>query len=66
MYKKNVLISVQGHPEFTEFIMRELLAARKAKGVFDEDTYKSGMDRVENHHDGLAISQAFVRFLLED
>ena len=66
MYEKGRLITVQGHPEFNEEIMRELLESRHAQGVFGDDVYQDGMDRVANHHDGVAVSRAFVKFLLED
>ncbi|KAL9091179.1 MAG: hypothetical protein Q9159_001596 [Coniocarpon cinnabarinum] len=66
MYKKNSLITVQGHPEFNEEIMRELLEARHSQGIFGDDVYKDGMKRVANHHDGVVVASAFLKFLLED
>ena len=66
MYTKNRLITVQGHPEFNGDIETELLDRRHAAGVFDDATYEEGMLRVRKPHDGVAISAAFIRFLLED
>lgn len=65
MYAKGKLITVQGHPEFTDEIVTELLEARHATGVFDDALYKDGMDRVGNKHDGVSVGKAFVRFALE-
>ncbi|KAI9667722.1 MAG: hypothetical protein M1821_000539 [Bathelium mastoideum] len=66
MYKKNKLITVQGHPEFNHEIVTELLNARHDVGVFDDTMYSDGMERVKKHHDGVKVSQAFLRFLLDD
>lgn len=66
MYCKNRLISVQGHPEFNQEIVTELLEARHEQGVFGDELYKDGMERVGNHHDGVVVAAAFLRFLLED
>lgn len=66
MYAKGRLITIQGHPEFNEFIMRELLETRKDQGLWPIEHWKSGMERVANHHDGVAVGAAFLRFLLEE
>ncbi|KAK3323800.1 class I glutamine amidotransferase-like protein [Cercophora scortea] len=60
------VITVQGHPEFTEFIMDELLRARHSTGLFSDDVYQSGMDRNGDHHDGLVVARAFIKFLQQD
>lgn len=65
MYEKKRLITVQGHPEFNGDIVSELLDSRHEKGIFDDGTYKDGMERVKKHHDGVAVAAAFIRFLLE-
>ncbi|PBP17399.1 putative glutamine amidotransferase class-I [Diplocarpon rosae] len=66
MYAAGRFISVQGHPEFTGDIMREILKARHAQGIFDEELYKDGSDRVDRHQDGVVVAQAFLKFLLEE
>ena len=66
MYIKGRLITVQGHPEFNEEIMRGLLESRRSQGIFDDSVYKDGIERVANHHDGVAVPKAFINFLLED
>lgn len=56
-------MTVQGHPEFTEAIVRELLEARRTTGVISDELYRSGMARVGDEHDGLSIARAFLAFL---
>lgn len=56
-------ITVQGHPEFTSEIMPEILGVRHEVGVFNDELYKSGMDRASNGHDGVRIAQAFLKFI---
>ena len=66
MYAENRLMTVQGHPEFNGDIVAELLVNRHDRGIFDDAMYEDGMKRVRNHHDGVAVAAAFIRFLLED
>lgn len=66
MYAKGRLITVQGHPEFTGTIVREVVESRHKMGIFDDSLYKDALARVDNQHDGVAIAQAFLRFLLEN
>lgn len=66
MYIKGRLITVQGHPEFTEEIVRELLVARHASGIFDTETFEDAMGRVNKDHDGVKVAQAFLKFIIED
>lgn len=66
MYAKNRVITVQGHPEFTKDIVEELLIARHDSGVFDDTMFGDGMERVGKPHDGVAVSVAFLRFLLQE
>lgn len=66
MYAKGKLISVQGHPEFTQQIVTEIVGSRHKQGIFDEAAYEDAMARVGKRHDGVAVAQAFLRFLLED
>lgn len=65
MYIPQRLISVQGHPEFTEEIMGEILAGRYKTGLFDKHVYEDGMSRAGKKQDGVEIAAAFLRFMLE-
>ncbi|KAH7395019.1 class I glutamine amidotransferase-like protein [Phaeosphaeria sp. MPI-PUGE-AT-0046c] len=66
MYKKNKLIAVQGHPEFTEPIMIELVKTRNKQGIFEDEQARDALERSGKYHDGVNIAKAFLRFLLED
>lgn len=59
------VITVQGHPEFTEGIVREILESRHDSKIISDELYKSGIDRVANEHDGLTIARAFLKFMRE-
>ena len=65
MYVPRRLITVQGHPEFNEEIMREILGIRREQSIFDQATYEDGIRRVAQGHDGAVVAGAFLRFLLE-
>ena len=64
MYQKGRLITMQGHPEYTEDIIKHSLYARQ--DILAPDVYKDGMRRLRDHDDGMIITQGFLRFLLEE
>ncbi|KAF1919837.1 class I glutamine amidotransferase-like protein [Ampelomyces quisqualis] len=64
MYKKDRLISVQGHPEFNEPIMMELVKTRNKQGIFEDEQARDALERSGKYHDGVNIAKAFLRFLL--
>jgi GMP synthase-like glutamine amidotransferase len=66
MYVKGKYITVQGHPEFNEQIVSEIVTMRHGQGVFTDDQAEDALSRVGNHHDGVAVGKGFLRFLLED
>ncbi|ERF68940.1 hypothetical protein EPUS_08174 [Endocarpon pusillum Z07020] len=66
MYKKGHLITVQGHPEFNEEIMTELLRVRHTMGIFNDDEFDKYMDKAGKPHDGVVVARAFLEFLLDD
>jgi hypothetical protein len=66
MYKKRKIITVQGHLEFTEEIVRELLEARRASGMLNDEMYNGGVENVDRGHDGVVVAQAFLKFIMED
>lgn len=59
------LITVQGHPEFTEDMVKEILEMRRYGGILGPDIFEDGMRRVANKHDGVTVARAFLRFLRE-
>jgi hypothetical protein len=58
-------ISVQGHPEFTEEIVAEILTVRREAGIFTEDEFTDMMARSGKRQDGLVVAMAFLRFVAE-
>lgn len=65
MYIPKLLITVQGHPEFNEDIVRELLVARHGSGIFNDEMFQDAIGRVDKDQDGIVVAQAFLRFVLE-
>ena len=65
MYSPRRLITVQGHPEFNQDIMTEIINTRHATGIFNDEAFEKHMKKVALPHDGLVVSKAFLRFLLE-
>ena len=65
MYVPGRLLTVQGHPEYSEFIMTEMLRARHQAGTIANEPYADAMKRVGDPHDGVAMARAFLRFLRE-
>lgn len=66
MYSPKRLITVQGHPEFNEEIMTEIIETRHSTGVFDDMAYTEHIAKVSKPHDGVVVSKAFLRFLLDE
>jgi GMP synthase-like glutamine amidotransferase len=66
MYIPKTVLTVQGHPEFTEEIMRDLLDAKHAQEIFTKEIFEDTLKRVHKDHDGVVVAQAFLRFLLEE
>ena len=65
MYIPKKLITVQGHPEFTEEIEEELIRTRHEQLIFDQKLYEDAMARVGQEQDGVLVAQGFLKFLLE-
>ena len=65
MYVPKKLLTVQGHPEFNQEIMTEILETRHKTGIFNDEAFQEHFKKVALPHDGLVVSQAFLRFLME-
>lgn len=65
MFVPGRLVTVQGHPEFTEEILTEILRLRHEQGVFGDEIYQEAMARVGKKQDGLLVGQRFIEFLLD-
>ena len=64
MYLPRRILTFQGHPEFGEDIMLELLDARSDLGIYDDRIYEDALRRARNHHDGVLIGEVCLEFLL--
>ncbi|SPN99694.1 related to P.aeruginosa anthranilate synthase component II [Cephalotrichum gorgonifer] len=58
-------LTIQGHPEFTEDIVREIADRQHGMGSVSDELYEDAIRRVGLEHDGVAIARAFVKFLEE-
>lgn len=65
MYIPRRVITIQGHPEYTDNILGEILVARNASGIIDDASFTDAMTRLENKQDGLLVARTFLKFLLE-
>ena len=65
MYIPQRVITIQGHPEFNQEIVTELLEVRHQQHIFNDDTFEDAMSRVGKPQDGVTVSKAFLRFVLE-
>lgn len=66
MYSPGKFISVQGHPEFSEFIVTEVIKMRTKTGLFTEEQSTDALQRAGKEHDGVAIGKVLLDFLLDD
>ncbi|KAB8237216.1 Aldehyde/histidinol dehydrogenase [Aspergillus alliaceus] len=57
LYIPRRLLTLQGHPEYDEFVMTELIQMRHGQGIFDDKLAKDGLSRAGRQHDGMAIGK---------
>lgn len=65
LYSQRRLITLQGHPEFTSEIVREILEIRKKGGIFTREIFTEMIGRVDDKHDGMVVARAFLKFMRE-
>jgi GMP synthase-like glutamine amidotransferase len=66
IYKAQSLLTLQGHPEFTEFIVSTLIEKRKETGLFNPELVNDSLGRLHDRNDGQSVAKAVVRFLFND
>ncbi|RAK93861.1 class I glutamine amidotransferase [Aspergillus costaricaensis CBS 115574] len=64
MYVPGKLIALQGHPEFREDIISEIINMRTASGLFSKEQSEDALSRAGLPHDGIAITMAFLKFMI--
>lgn len=65
MHVPTRLLTVQGHPEFNQEIMTEILRTRRLQNLFDQPAFEDAMRRVGNAQDGVVVAKACLSFLVE-
>lgn len=65
LYTPRKVITVQGHPEYTQDIMQIIIETRASQGIFHQELAKDGLRRAGDKNDGTAIAASFLRFLLD-
>ncbi|KYK61344.1 class I glutamine amidotransferase [Drechmeria coniospora] len=63
MYSPDRYLTVQGHPEFTNEIISEILFNRHTVGIFTKDVYEDAISRASVPHDGVAVGKAMLNFM---
>lgn len=66
MYSPGRFITVQGHPEFNQDIVEEMLHYRRSTGVFNEEDYQRYLAAAKLEQDGPTIAKKMTEFLLGD
>lgn len=66
MYKRRHVITVQGHPEFNEEIVTEIVRVRHASGIFNDEEFERYVQMAVKPHDGVLVGRIFVEFLLDN
>jgi hypothetical protein len=51
------ILTLQGHPEFTTGIVKEIIRARKESGVMDNDTVEDAWSRADGRNDGRFVGR---------
>lgn len=66
LYQPQRLLTVQGHPEYDEFVETKLIEMRTAAGVFDPELSRDGLARVGKAHDGVVVGKAICQLILQE
>jgi len=60
------ILTLQGHPEFTTGIVKEIIKVRGKSGAMDKDTVEDGLVRADDRNDGDGtIGRAIWEVLLQ-
>jgi hypothetical protein len=58
------ILTLQGHPEFTAGIVKEVIRARSENGMMDRGTAEDAWGRAEGRNDGESIGRVIWDVLL--
>jgi hypothetical protein len=59
------ILTLQGHPEFTTGIVKEIIRARRESGAMDKATAEHGWARADERNDGDRIGRVIWDVLLQ-
>jgi len=59
------ILTLQGHPEFTAGIVKEVIKARSERGIIDKETAKNGLVSADERNDGVSIGRVIWQVLLQ-
>jgi hypothetical protein len=65
MYLPKRMISVQGHPEYTDEMAREILGWFDENHVLPQEIIADGFRRLGGRDDGVEVAKSFLHFLEE-
>jgi hypothetical protein len=57
------MISVQGHPEYTEEMVRGIMGWFEENSILSDDILSESLRRVGGRDDGVEVAKTFLRFL---
>lgn len=64
-YLPGRVLSVQGHPEFDQFVVSQLIQRRHDQGIFSDVMRDDGLHRSGLPHDGALVASAICKFFIE-
>jgi len=59
------ILTLQGHPEFTAGVVKEVIKVRGERGIIDKDTAENGLVRADERDDGISIGGVIWQVLLQ-
>ncbi|KAI9456748.1 class I glutamine amidotransferase-like protein [Russula earlei] len=59
------ILTLQGHPEFTAEIVKEVIRARSERGIIDKDTAEDGLIRADERNDGVIVGRVIWQVILQ-
>ncbi|KAJ3016188.1 hypothetical protein HKX48_004171 [Thoreauomyces humboldtii] len=64
MIKEDRYLTIQGHPEFTANVVREIVKARQASKVFSTEAAEAALAAVDNPVDNVWFGEKFLGFMV--
>lgn len=66
-YKKNTVLTFQGHPEFNKEIVRDISVNIRKKDHITQEVLQSSLDKLQTkEHDGLELAKVILKFIHDE